>query len=166
MRRKITDGIEIDEEGLPELTPQRRDFTFLMLQGKSASDAYRAAFNCTNSTDRTIWAEASRLKNNPEIAAWLSAARKAGLGSAKVTLEGHVSELERLREIAIDSGNVGAAVQAEQLRGKASGHYTENLNISHTDPTSVLDEIRKLSPELADKLQEQHVPEWQGETLQ
>lgn len=165
MRQKITNQPEQDD--LPELTPQRREFVFLMLQGKTASDSYRAAFDCSNSTDRTVWCEASKLKHNPDVAQWLAVARKAGMGAAKVTLDGHVSELERLREIAIDSGNIGAAVQAEQLRGKASGHYTENVRLEVTDPVNILDQIRKENPALADMLATEHMgAEYHGETLQ
>lgn len=166
MRRKLTDALEEGEE-LPQLTDQQMRFVEGLLAGKSASDAYRESYNTSNMLNRSIWAEASRLRANLNVASWLSAARKAGLGRAAVTLEGHVAELERLREIALETGNVGAAVQAEQLRGKASGHYTENINLTHKPPENVLDEIRKLNPALADQLATEHLgAEYHGETLQ
>lgn len=165
-RRKLTDALE-DGEELPDLTDQQMHFVECLLAGKSASDAYRAAYNTQNCTNRTIWAAASRLRADCNVATWLSAARKAGLGRAAVTLEGHVAELERLREIALETGNVGAAVQAEQLRGKASGHYTENLRLEVTDPVNILDQIRKENPALADMLANEHMgAEYHGETLQ
>lgn len=166
MRRKLTDALAEGEE-LPHLTEQQMHFVECLLAGKSASDAYRAAYNTVNMQNRTIWAEASRLRADHNVATWLSAARKAGLGRAAVTLEGHLAELERLREIALETGNVGAAVQAEQLRGKASNHYSENVNITHSDPSNVLDEIRKLNPALADQLAADNLgAEYHGETLQ
>jgi hypothetical protein len=162
----MTDAPEMDDD-LPELTDQQMRFVECILGGMSSSDAYRSAYNATNMLDRTIWAAASRLRSDCKVATWLSAARKAGLGRAAVTLEGHLAELERLREIAIDSGNVGAAVQAEQLRGKASNHYSENIRLETVDPTNVLDEIRKLNPALADQLAGEHMgAEYHGETLQ
>lgn len=166
MRRKLTDALEEVEE-LPVLTDQQMRFVECLLAGKSASDAYRESYNTINMMTRTVWAEASRLRANPSVATWLSAARKAGLGRAAVTLEGHLAELERLREIALETGNVGAAVQAEQLRGKASNHYTENHNHTFNAPENVLDEIRKLNPALADQLASEHMgAEYHGETLQ
>src|SRR5690242_15618370 len=117
MRRKLTDALAEGEE-LPELTEQQMHFVECLLAGKSASDAYRESYNTSDCTNRSIWALASRLRADVNVASWLSAARKAGLGRAAVTLEGHLAELERLREIALETGNVGAAVQAEQLRGK------------------------------------------------
>lgn len=162
-RRKLTEAADDIADDLPELTAQQDKFVQGILSGKSASDAYRAAYDCSQSQDSTVWAEASRLRGDHKVSAWLSAARKAGLGRAAVTLEGHISELERLREIAIDSGNVGAAVQAEQLRGKASGHYSENINLRFDEPANILDELRKLDPKLARQLADQHLG---SETLQ
>lgn len=166
MRRKLTDALDEGEE-LPELTEQQMHFVECLLAGKSASDAYRESYNTSECTNRSIWALASRLRADVNVASWLSAARKAGLGRAAVTLEGHLAELERLREIALETGNVGAAVQAEQLRGKASNHYSENINLTHNDPSNVLDEIRKLNPALADQLAADNLgAEYHGETLQ
>lgn len=163
MRRKITEGEQSDDE-LPELTDQQRKFVEGVLAGKTASDAYRAAYDCSHSGDPTIWVNASRLRADANVALWLSAARKAGLSRAVVTLEGHIGELERLREIALESGNVGAAVQAEQLRGKASGHYTEQFRDMTMDVSETLREIARSSPELAAQLAKDNGIEWQGET--
>lgn len=166
MRRKLTDALDEGEE-LPELTHQQMRFVECILAGMSASDAYRTAYDCAQSQNNTIWANASKLRSDANVAQWLSAARKAGLGRAAVTLEGHLAELERLREIALETGNVGAAVQAEQLRGKASNHYTENVNHTFNAPENVLEEIRKLNPALADQLANDHLgAEYHGETLQ
>ena len=103
-----------------------------ILAGLSASDAYRAAYNVANSKPETIWCNASKLRHDTNVAQWLEAARTAGLERSQVALDSHLSELSRLKELAIQTGNLGAAVQAEQLRGKASGHYSENVNFNAT----------------------------------
>ncbi len=148
MRRKITEVEQLADE-LPDLTEQQMRFVESVLAGKRASDAYRAAYDCSNMQPATIWAAASRLRNLSKVQLWISAARKAGLGPTSVTLADHINELERLKEIALDTGNVGAAVQAEQLRGKAMGHYTEKLDVTVTDIADELRELQKISPELA-----------------
>lgn len=163
-RRQITDKPEMaNADGLPELTAQQMEFVRHLLEGKTATDAYRAAYNTANMVANTVWSEASKLRHNPEVAQWLAAARTANLGSAKVTLEGHVAELERLREIALSTGNVGAAVQAEQLRGKAAGHYVEQIrDVTEADPMATLEQLSRLSPELARKLAEDNGIAWGG----
>jgi len=164
-RRQITDKPEMaNDDDLPDLTPQQMEFVRHLLDGKTATDAYRASYSTENMLANTIWSAASRLRSDTKVAAWLATARMANLGSAKVTLEGHVAELERLREIALGSGNVGAAVQAEHLRGKATGHYVEQIrDVTETDPMKTLEELSRLSPELARKLAENEGIAW-GET--
>lgn len=136
---------------LPELTGQQQRFVEGLLAGKTGADAYRAAYDCSNMLSSTVIANASRLRNDSRIAAWLSAGRQAGLGAAVVTFEGHIRELERLREIAIASGNVGAAVQAEQIRGKAAGHHVDQIRdvTERHDPAETIRQIAQHSPELA-----------------
>jgi phage terminase small subunit len=166
-RRKIADpnaAKPATAEDLPELTPQQQLFVDSLLRGKTATDAYREAYDCSGSGKNTVWVEASRLRHNPNIALWLAAARKAGLNRAAVTVEGHLAELDRPKEIALETGNVGAAVQAEQLRGKASGHYVEQFRDVTRDPVDMLKEIASLSPDLASTLAREHGIPWQQET--
>ncbi len=150
-RRKITPPAlpalngELLAPDLPQLTPQQVRFVELLLSGKTASDAYRGAYDCSNMANTSIWTEAARTAGNPKISLWLGAARKAGLGAARVTYESHVTELERLREIALETGNVGAAVQAEQLRGKAAGQYVERVEIKGDGLRSPVDDINEIA---------------------
>lgn len=159
MRRKLTTP-DLPADDLPDLTDQQRKFVEGLLSGKRASDAYRAAYNCENMLPNSIWCAASKLRADANVAQWLAAARKAGLGEAVVTLQSHLGELERLREIAIESGNVGAAVQAEQLRGKVGGHYVEQYRDLTRDPADILREIAAANPSLAAKLAAEQGIEW------
>lgn len=135
-RRKMTDGLDPDVAAeLPELTAQQMAFVEGILAGKTATDAYRAAYSCENSGKNTVWVEASRLKSHPDVSLWIDAARAAGFGRIACTYDDHMRELERLRGLAERSGNIGAAVQAEQLRGKVAGHYVEK----HEDVTKPRD---------------------------
>lgn len=140
-RQKLTEAT--DAVDLPDLTAQQQKFVEGILSGKTASDAYRAAYDCAASASSTIWVKASELRANEKVAVWLSAARKAGLGSAIVTFEGHVRELERIKEIALESGNIGAAVQAEQIRGKAAGLHVEQVRdvTERFDPAQTVREL-------------------------
>lgn len=159
MRTDPIDVAAADE--LPELTERQRHFVEGIVSGKTASDAYRAAYDCANSTTRTVWAEASRQRSNPNVSAWIAAAQKACLGSTAVTLDDHLRQLERLREIALESGNVGAAVLAEHHRGKARGHYVEQVrDVTEHDPQRTIMEIAQHSLEFAQELAKQHNIPW------
>jgi len=158
-RRKITDtAIAAAAEELPDLTAQQQKFVEGILAGKTAAEAYRSAYDCSNMLNNSIWCAASKLRNNAKVEQWIAQARMAGLGSAVVTFEGHLRELERLREFAMKSGNVGAAVQAEQLRGKVAGHHVDQVRdvTERHDPAQTIREIAAHSPELAAALAAQH----------
>lgn len=152
-RQKITGQAEAAAD-LPDLTAQQQKFVEGILAGKTASDAYRAAYDCSNMGQNTIWVKASVLRNSDTVTVWLSAARQAHLGTAVLTYDNHLRELERLREIALKTGNVGAAVQAEQIRGKVAGHHVDQVRdvTDRFDPAQTIREIAAHSPELAASL--------------
>ena len=137
---------------LPELTAQQQEFVRHILEGKSSSDAYRAAYNAENMQPRHIWREASLLASNKNVSQWLSAARQACLGTHVVTLRAHQEQLERLREAAMATGNYGAAVQAELARGKVAGHHIERIQEIPADPHDTLKTLAQSAPELAAQL--------------
>jgi hypothetical protein len=160
-QRKLTEPQ--GEIELPDLTPSQAKYVEGLLSGRMTDkDAYKAAYNTENMGENSISVEAARLKVHPKIALTLAALRKGGLGAAIVTLEGHLQELERLKAIAIETGNVGAAVQAEQLRGKAAGHYVDKIQdvTRENDVHSTLKQIAAVSPDLAQQLASQHGIAW------
>lgn len=155
-RRKIS----TQTKDLPDLTDKQMRFCEGILAGKTQRVAYRAAYDCTTMGDSAVDCEASRLRHHPKIALWLDAARMDTLETHECTFDGHMEELNRLKGIAIRTGNVGAAVQAEQLRGKAAGHYVEQFADVTQDPLKTLEEIAKLNPDLAEKLAEANQIPW------
>lgn len=159
-RRKISEQAEAIED-LPALTDKQYAFVKGLLDGKSASDAYRHAYDAENMADQTVWVRASELRNHSKIAVWLMAAKQAHFGDAKLSLDKHMLELERLKEMALASGNHGAAIQAEQLRGKACGFYKEQLEVTHHDPIAILEQIAAIDADMARKLAEEDGIEWE-----
>ena len=60
--------METELDGLPTLTAKQTAFVNALLEGKTASDAYRESYNCENMSHGAIWVEASRLRrvNDPK----------------------------------------------------------------------------------------------------
>ena len=115
----------IDLSQLPVLTEKQEKFARGLLEGLSASDAYRAAYDCSNSEDCTIWGNASRLKTDSRVLAWLKAARIAGLEQGVLSHMQFVNRLLELSAKAEEAGAYGAAIQAMTNAGKAAGHMVE-----------------------------------------
>lgn len=152
-----------DASELPELTQKQAAFVTAMLAGKTGADAVRAATDTRAWSQEAIWAEATKLRQHPSVRLWLAAARKANLSSGALTLESHMSELARLKEIALESGNIGAAVKAEELRGKTAGLHEERVRdvTADADPVCSLNEIAQLmGNDAAAELARQHQVPW------
>ena len=67
---------------------------------------------------------------NPVMHNRLVELRDEEIHRANTTLEGHLIELARLREKAVDSGQFSAAITAEVARGKAAGLYVDKREIT------------------------------------
>jgi hypothetical protein len=119
---------KLDE--LPTLTPKQTAFVNGLIEGKTATDAYRQAYNCRGMSNGAIWVEASRLRANTKVALWLRHFQRIGMDNARVTIEAHLAELARARELALELGQAAAAVQAEHYRGKAVGLYEDRFRVS------------------------------------
>jgi hypothetical protein len=119
-----------EEDELPSLTPKQQAFIQALLQGKSASDSYREAYNCKIMSTAAVRVEASRLRRNSKVALYLSRVQRMGLDTARITLQAHLAELARARELALSHGQISAGVQAEHYRGKAAGLYEDRLRLT------------------------------------
>lgn len=109
------------------LTPKQEKFAQEVASGKSQADAYRAAFDCTNSKPATIHRKACALMDDGKIAARIESIRAPIVEKVGITLEQHLRDLERLRNLAESDGKYSAAVSAELARGKASGLHVERV---------------------------------------
>ncbi|HET7156087.1 MAG TPA: hypothetical protein VFI87_12045 [Hyphomicrobiaceae bacterium] len=145
---------------LPDLTGQQHEFVRHICSGKTATDAYRLAYDCSSMAQTTIWAAASRLRSDCNVAAWIDAAKIAGLADHSVTYQGHLEELDRLKALCIKSGNLGAAVVCEQTRGKVGGLHIERVQEVPIDPVQTLKDIAAHQPDVAASLAEQAGIPW------
>ena len=131
------------------LTPKQEAFAQALVTGMSQSDAYRAAFTVGAKTKpETVNQAASRLMADSNVSARVAELREPIAKKAQITLESHLDDLLRLRNMAAKERQYGAAITAEVARGKASGVVTDKLivggslihtierhivNASHTD---------------------------------
>lgn len=116
-------------EELPALTVKQENFVNYLMQGKSGSEAYRAAYKPKRLKDEHVSHEAWALKLKPQVAKAIRFRQRIGLDNCKITLENHAAELARLREEAVEAKQISAGVQAEHYRGRISGLYQDNVNL-------------------------------------
>lgn len=88
---------------------------------------------------------AATVKNRPHVQAAIQMIREAAIQMSGYELHDHIGELHRLRRISIEKGNMGAAVRAEELIGKASGFYTDRKEVTFkASADNLLDDLSKV----------------------
>lgn len=108
-----------------KLTQAQDHFARLIVEGKSQAEAYREAYPKSKKwTDKALWNRASELAANSGVLGRVSKLRQEAAERSVMTLDSHLKELERLRNLAEEQGNISAAIQAETVRGKHSGVAT------------------------------------------
>jgi hypothetical protein len=115
------------------LTPKREAFAQSVASGKTAADAYRAAFDATKMKAASIQQCASRLMADVKVTARVAALRLPVVEAAQLSLSVHLARLADLSDKAEKEGKYSAAVAAEVARGKASGLYVEKLEHTGKD---------------------------------
>ena len=112
---------------MAKLTAKQEKFCTEFVQCGNASEAYRRAYSAGNMKPETVWSNASRLLDDSKVGARVRELQEAAAQKAQVTLEGHLEDLRRLRDMAVENGQFSAAITAEISRGKAVGLYTERV---------------------------------------
>ena len=127
-------------KGKDLLTGKQQHFARLIAAGEMPQWAcYAEAYDADGSMRETMRVNACRLAADTNVALMVQDIRASLSGDAVVTLEGHIQELNRLKGVAEDGKNYGAAVRSEELRGKVAGHYVDRIRNETPDELSVSD---------------------------
>lgn len=111
---------------LPKLTAKQAAYVEARIGGKNISDSYREAYEPrADLKPAHLHRLASEVEANVKVRSWLTALPGLLKDRVIVNAETHLAELERVRDIALSTGNVGAAVKAIELMGKVGGLYVE-----------------------------------------
>jgi phage terminase small subunit len=122
-----------------KLTQAQENFARLYVELGNAAEAYRQAYPKSQKwQDQSVWAKASALANADMVSIRVSKLRQSAESKTLITLESHLNELESLREMAKEQGNISAAIQAEVSRGKAKGLYVTKIEVDDVPPATVV----------------------------
>lgn len=128
------------------LTPKQEAFCLAYLETGNASEAYRRAYDAENMKPESINRKAKDVIDNVKIAARIEALRKPALKRAQMTLEGHLADLQMLRDKALEADQFSAAISAEIARGKASGVHVEKSEQHLTGSVGFILEVAGIEP--------------------
>ena len=130
------------------LTAKQEAFAQGVAQGKTLADAYRNAYDAENMKEASIYNEASRLMDHPQISQRVSAIQRA---TEERTLHDQARlkrlVLERLHQEATNAESDSARIRALELLGKSIAMFTDRVEQDDTQRSS--EDIEK---ELVEKL--------------
>lgn len=115
-----------------KLTQKQEAFCLAYLETGNASEAYRRAYSAEKMSGPTINRKAVELMGNGKITARLDELRKPAKEQALITYESHLRKLAELRDAALMAEQYGAAIRAEEIRGKAAGLHKDRVEIEGT----------------------------------
>lgn len=121
-----------------KLTPQQESFARWVVRGFSYSAAYRRSYTVGEKTlDTTVWDTASKLARKPEVAHRIEQMQAEAARRAGVTKESMLAEMAHNREIALDAGNISAAVSSSRDRARVGLLITDKLELTGKDGAAV-----------------------------
>jgi phage terminase small subunit len=111
------------------LTLKQENFCLAYIETGNASEAYRRAYNTEKMKPESVNRLAKAQLDNVKIASRIAELRAPVIANAQITLEQHLTDLKRLRDLAESSEKYGPAIQAEMARGKVSGLYVDKVDL-------------------------------------
>lgn len=107
------------------LTPKQEKFVQGIIEGKSQADAYRAAYNTKNMTDKTIWEESSRLMQDPKVSTRVTELRNQVNASTIMSARERMEWLTKL----INNTEEGTTdrLRALDIFNKMTGEYVQRV---------------------------------------
>ena len=122
--------------GLPKrLTEMQKRFAeFLIFGGPDGPVNKSEAAKLAGYSEKRARIEGSELtnpKHSPLVVKYLDELKIEKMIKYGVTFESHVTELARIKELALKKNSFSAAVNAETNRGKAGGLYIDRKIIKH-----------------------------------
>ena len=117
--------------GVPKrLTEMQRKFAEILVFGDkegravTKTEAAKLAGFSPNRCSQEGY-ELTNPKLSPLVVDYIGKLREEKIQKYAVTYEGHVAELDRIKEMALKKGSFSSAVNAETNRGKAAGLYID-----------------------------------------
>ena len=110
------------------LTAKQEAFAQGVAKGGTLSDAYRSAYDCENMKDSSVWTEASKLMDHPQVVQRVNSLQKA---QEDKTLHDHARlkrlVLEQLHREAMTADSDSARIRALELLGKSIAMFTDRV---------------------------------------
>jgi phage terminase small subunit len=133
---------------MADLTIKQEKFAQKYVELGNASEAYRQAYDTEKAKPETIWNEAYKLMENPDVAARVNELKQLAAKRHEVTVDSLTDEYESIREAAFIEKQFSPAIAAVTGKAKLHGHLTDkpadtNITIAIQNNITPLDYARR-----------------------
>lgn len=131
------------------MTEKQLAFAEGVASGMTLSDAYRAAYDTSQSTDKTVWENACRLVRHHKVKTRLEQiAREREEARRMLASSDAAAALETLRRMMERADSDATKVRAAELLAKAAGVFTDKVEIEDKTDRSA----SEIEHQIADRL--------------
>lgn len=85
------------------MTPKRKRFARAVIEGANPSEAYRAAYATDGMSAKSVWNEANRLMNDPEVSRMVREGEKEAMAESVWNRVRAISQLEQVNQRCFDA---------------------------------------------------------------
>jgi phage terminase small subunit len=107
------------------LTAKQEKFVQKIIEGNSQADAYRAAYNTSKMTDKTIWEAASKLMADSKVSARLSELREQITSEKIMSAQKRMEWLTQL--VMGEDASYSDRLKAIDIMNKMQGEYVQKV---------------------------------------
>lgn len=132
------------------LTDKQTAFVEGITKGLSLSDSYRAAYDTSTMSPKSVHEEACRLMTHPKISSRLEEiSREKEAQRRMLTASDAAAAIETFRQMMTSAKNDAVKVRAAELLAKAAGIFTDKVEIEDKTDRSTADLERSIREKLA-----------------
>lgn len=119
-----------------KLTAKQDKFARLVAEGKTQAEAYREAYDCKRTADKTVWENASRLNADSKVSARIQELKKQFTKdldlTSQITVERQLKYTQKAIQECLKTGDFNNYLKAMDMQNKLIGLYaptkTDNNN--------------------------------------
>ena len=143
---------------MEKLTAKQEAFCQGIADGKTQADAYRAAYDAENMTDKNVWEEASKLMSTPKVSQRVVELKRAleekQLWTREMSVKGLMAAFSVAKNNSNASGMIGAIKELNNMHG-----FNAPIKLDHASSDgSIGGAVALTNEQLADELKKRNLP--------
>ena len=131
-----------------DLTAKQERFVELVLAGRNQTDAFRAAYDCTNYSDKALWVAACKMRATPKVALRLQAIQLRAAQKTELDRSWVIRKLMQNAEVCLADRTVKLILRKRGQPGQEGNNETETIEVHRHNPEAANKALELLGKEI------------------